>query len=144
MSASRVSVEIRRLVRNYANGCCEYCKSRDDCGSGSFNVEHILPAARSGSNELLNLAWSCSGCNSHKFVKIIGWDAVSEKLVPLFNPRSQQWPDHFYWDETLTQILGKTPTCRATIYELKMNRQQLINLRKGMILLGIHPPVDEV
>jgi hypothetical protein len=37
-------------------------------------------------------------------------------------------------------LIGKTPTGRATIQTLKLNRSGLINSRKIFVLAGLHPP----
>ncbi|MFM9950686.1 MAG: HNH endonuclease [Saprospiraceae bacterium] len=106
-------------------------------------MEHIIPSSAGGSDSLDNLAYSCNGCNAHKYIKTTAQDPVSETFVQLFNPRTQGWKEHFSWDETSTVILGNTPSGRATIEALNMNREPLIVLRKAMVLLGIHPPGDQ-
>lgn len=140
MSKKSLSNAYRIFVRTRAKGHCEYCMSRDDCSTNPFDTEHIISTAHNGTDELDNLAYACSGCNGYKFTKIEGYDTVSERFVSLFNPRTQLWNDHFFWNNTATLIVGKTPIGRATIDTLKMNRPPLINLRKAMVLLGIHPP----
>jgi hypothetical protein len=140
MSKSNISISTRRFVENRAKGYCEYCQSHKDCSTSSFNVEHIIPSFLDGTDDIENLAYSCGGCNGFKFTKINATDSVSEQLVSLFNPRLQSWNDHFAWDAASIYIIGKTPVGRATIDALKMNRLPLINLRKAMVLLGIHPP----
>lgn len=142
MPKPALSIVIRRLVRDRANGYCEYCRSHEECGTGPFNVEHIVPGSQGGSDDDANLAYSCNGCNGHKFTKTAALDFVTEQVVLLFNPRTQIWNEHFRWDETATKILGQTPTGRATVDALKMNRNQLLNLRRAMVLLGIHPPTQ--
>lgn len=140
MSKSNIPISIRRLVRERALGYCEYCFCHESFGTGPFNIEHIIPSISGGTDDLENLAFSCSGCNCHKFIKTEAIDPVSEQFVPLFNPRKQQWQEHFLWNESATEIIGSTPSGRATIGALQMNRLPLINLRKGMVLLGQHPP----
>lgn len=140
MRKSDIPVALRRLVRDRAGGYCEYCRSREDCGTGPFQVEHIIPVSSGGTDDPENLAYSCTACNGHKFTKIFGYDPVSDQMAPIFNPRSQQWSAHFQWDETATLLFGQTPTGRATIEALKMNRLPLVNLRMAMVMLGIHPP----
>lgn len=141
MSKLQLPASVRRFVRTRANGYCEYCISQEDCGTGPFNIEHIIPPILGGTDKPENLAYACSGCNAYKFIKIAATDPVSEESVPLFNPRTQFWREHFCWDDTATLVLGLTPTGRATIEALKMNRSPLINLRKAMVAVGIHPPV---
>ena len=95
-----------------------------------------------GGATLDNLALSCQGCNSHKYDKTEGRDPVSQKIVPLFHPRQQRWSDHFTWNEDFTFMIGLTSTGRATVAELNLNREGLINLRELLILVKKHPPKD--
>jgi hypothetical protein len=48
--------------------------------------------------------------------------------------------DHFCWNDNHTQIIGLTPTGRATVEALKMNRPGLVNMRQVLYLVGKHPP----
>jgi hypothetical protein len=61
-------------------------------------------------------------------------------MVPLYNPRQQRWQDHFCWSDNHAQIVGLTPTGRATVEALKMNRTGLVNMRQVLYLIGKHPP----
>lgn len=87
-----------------------------------------------------NLAFSCQGCNNHKYNKTEAEDPVTGITAPLFNPRKEFWNDHFSWNEDYAEIMGSTPTGRATVEALKLNRENLVALRKGLFLLGEHPP----
>ena len=51
------------------------------------------------------------------------------------------WQDHFSWDKSKTEIIGKTAIGRATITALKMNRSSLVRVRTMWIKLGEHPPI---
>jgi hypothetical protein len=62
-------------------------------------------------------------------------------LVPLFHPRNQPWSDHFSWNDDFTIIIGITPTGRATVETLSLNREGLVNLRRILYQAGEHPPV---
>ena len=42
--------------------------------------------------------------------------------------------------EDYTIIIGLTPTGRATVEALQMNRRGLVNLRQALFALGKHPP----
>lgn len=83
---------------------------------------------------------SCIGCNYNKSIKTELFEPISQQTVPLFNPRTMVWNDHFMWDETTTTIIGITAIGRATIEALKLNRQEVKNLRFALISIGIHPP----
>jgi hypothetical protein len=65
---------------------------------------------------------------------------VTQEEVPLFHPQTQSWTDHFSWNEEATQIVGLTPTGRATIDALKMNRQQIFRVRRMWVAMKEHPP----
>ena len=67
-------------------------------------------------------------------------DPLSGLISPLFNPLTMNWHDNFMWDETLTVIIGKTGIGRATVEALKLNRQQVKNLRRALISIDQHPP----
>jgi hypothetical protein len=137
-----ISVEVRRAVFERARWLCEYCRSPEAIGTVSFQIEHIVPHISGGSSEILNLACSCPGCNSHKAMRVTATDPATGTTVPLFNPREQIWSEHFAWNENFTQIIGQTATGRATIVALLLNRRGLQNLRRVLVLDGVHPPIE--
>jgi hypothetical protein len=140
MSNQRVTAKLRRIVVERAEECCEYCRSPAAFSRQSFSVEHIIPRSRGGENGLENLALSCQGCNNHKYNKIEGLDPLSRQVVPLYNPRQQDWGEHFAWNDDCTLMLGLTPMGRATIEELKLNQKRLVNLRRVLYAMKEHPP----
>jgi HNH endonuclease len=140
MAKFYISSSIKQAIFARAQGYCEYCKSSADFTTEPFSIEHILPLSKNGSNDFLNLALACLGCNIIKSDKTEFIDPVSLQVSSLFNPRTMLWDDHFIWDYTLTSIIGKTAIGRATIEALKLNRRPLINLRRALIAIGEHPP----
>ena len=57
--------EIREyLSEKFGHKCC-YCGKSEGEGH-KFEVEHIIPKSRGGSNRISNLAWSCHDCNKEK------------------------------------------------------------------------------
>lgn len=133
-------VAIQRAVIERAENRCEYCQSHADYATETFAVEHIRPRSRGGTNELDNLALSCSGCNGRKYIKTEAPDPADGAMVPLFNPREDRWQDHFCWSDDYLRIVGITPTGRATIEALQMNRPGLVNMRQLLYAIGKHPP----
>lgn len=89
-----------------------------------------------------NLAYSCQGCNNRKYVNTEAIDPVSGQLVPLYDPRKQDWNEQFVWNDDFTLILGATPTGRATIERLQLNREGVVNLRHVLGIVGQHPPPE--
>ncbi|MEL7355730.1 MAG: hypothetical protein AAFN40_04110 [Cyanobacteria bacterium J06560_6] len=61
-------------------------------------------------------------------------------MVSFFHPRQQSWSDHFDWSTDPTQVVGKTSCGRATVEALSLNRTGVINLRRLLIIAGLHPP----
>lgn len=140
MPRPRITSQQRRLVTERGQGYCEYCLIPADFATESFSVEHIIPLAEGGDNTLSNLALACQGCNGHKYTKMVAPDPLDGISVTLYHPRMHLWHEHFSWSKDYTQIIGLTPTGRATIEALKMNRQNLLNLRRALYMLGEHPP----
>jgi len=135
-----LSKEIRNLVFERAKFTCEYCFSLEQYSSSPFNVEHIIPLSKSGTNDIENLALACHGCNLYKYNKMFGFDEESGLLYPLYNPRQVEWKSHFKWNEDFTMILGITPIGRATVETLRLNRFRLLNQRFVFRLVDLHPP----
>jgi 5-methylcytosine-specific restriction endonuclease McrA len=57
-------------------------------------VDHVIAEEHGGQTTLDNLALSCTVCNRRKGSDIGSLDPDSGTLIPLFNPRTQQWSDH--------------------------------------------------
>ncbi len=127
-------------VKERAGYVCEYCRSQSGFSSQPFAIEHIAPFIAGGKTILSNLAFACQGCNGHKFTHTTGHDPITREKVSLYHPRQQKWNEHFTWNEDFTLIIGKTPTGRATVELLQLNREGCINLRKALFVYGKHPP----
>jgi hypothetical protein len=140
MPEGRRGNSLREEVRSRARGCCEYCRSQERFATHAFSVEHILPLQAGGGDDQANLALACQGCNNHKYTKTESLDPATGTLVPLFHPRRQRWNEHFVWSYDFARILGLTPTGRATVETLRLNREGLVNLRAVLFELGEHPP----
>ncbi len=135
-----IAVSVRQMVAERANWRCEYCQSPENMAPQSFTLEHIVPSSQGGSDEPENLAYACQGCNGSKYVKTEAQDPITKIVVPLFNPRVQNWNDHFSWGKIFTIVVGITPTGRATVFALKLNRKKLVMLREALVFFGTHPP----
>ena len=68
-----------------------------------------------------------------------GVDPESREETLLFNPRQDAWNEHFKFDAGRFQLLGTTPTGRATIDQLKMNTSYQIQARKYWVEAGLYP-----
>ena len=134
------SNDLRKAVAERAGRVCEYCRSQEKYSPDPFVLEHIIPTSKRGENSIDNLAYSCQGCNSFKYNHIEGVDPANGIIASLFNPRNQSWDEHFTWNDGYSEIIGLTPTGRATIERMKLNRHGVINLRKVLFRAGLHPP----
>jgi hypothetical protein len=132
----------RRDVERRAKGCCEYCQSPAKYATQTFSLDHIVPRSQGGKVSLDNLALACQGCNNHKYNKTQSRDPLTDQRVDLFHPRQQRWRDHFTWDERFELVIGLTATGRATVEALKLNRPELVNLRRLLYAAGEHPHPD--
>ncbi len=140
MSSNYVSAEIRKRILALSNKLCEYCKSPKDFSTDLYAFDHIIPVALGGKTVFINMAYSCGGCNSYKNQKIAGFDEVENIEVSLFHPRIQNWDEHFTWSDDFTKVIGITAIGRATINTLKLNRQEVMNFRRVLVLADEHPP----
>jgi hypothetical protein len=126
-------------VAQRARRRCEYCRAPEEVFNFPFEVEHLFPQSRGGSDELDNLALSCHACNRFKSDFTTGYDAVTQQETLLFHPRHDVWSEHFRVDTETFQIVGLTPAGRATITRLQMNRHAQMNARRRWLQLSLFP-----
>jgi len=107
-----------------------------------MHLDHIVPEALGGPTEEDNLWLACPQCNGHKSDRTTALDPVSGQTVPLFDPRHQEWNQHFAWVDSATRALGLTPIGRATAVALQLNRPILVRARRRWVGAGWHPPGD--
>jgi hypothetical protein len=60
--------------------------------------------------------------------------------VPLFNPRQDDWSEHFEWSADGLQVIGLATVGRATVEALALNRERVIHIRAADQIVGRHPP----
>lgn len=135
-----VAVELRRQVRERFSDCCAYCRTAESLTVVTFEIEHIIPRAAAGESTLDNLCLSCPTCNRCKADRLQAVDPLAKNEVSLFHPCRDTWSDHFAWNDQGTEIVGLTAIGRATIVAFRMNRPQLVRLRRMWVVLGEHPP----
>lgn len=121
---------IRAAVAERATHCCEYCLLARVDYSWPFHVEHIIPRQHGGDDSLDNLAYACPRCNRYKGPNLTAIDPETGRITPLFNPRNQNWPDHFQLIEDYIQ--GITEAGRTTVRLLRMNAENRRDLRREL------------
>lgn len=130
----------RTRIAEAAQYRCGYCLLQERVSGIALSIEHIIPKAQGGSDDDANLWLSCRTCNEKKGVRTEAVDPVTTTPVPLFNPRTQAWDDHFYWSAEGTQIVGKTPIGRAAVVALDLNDELRVRARWIWVRAGWHPP----
>jgi hypothetical protein len=136
--SSRISVRLAREVRSRAGDVCEYCLLPQNFQEATFHIDHVVPLARGGETTFENLALACVTCSLRKAARVRAKDPKSGRLVPLFDPRSGDWDDHFAITKA-ARIAGRSPTGRATIDALAMNRPAVIAIRQELVRLNCFP-----
>ncbi len=126
-----------QLVWVRAGDRCEYCRLRQAFDPVPFQVDHIIAQQHRGQTIEANLALACFSCNRRKGPNIASLDGTTGAIVPLFNPRADVWESHFEWQGPT--LVGLSPTGRATIHVLGINRDFRIALRRSLIREGVFP-----
>jgi len=143
MPHEHVPAETARRVREAAGKRCGYCLSPQHLVFARLEIEHIFPRSKGGTSAEANLWLGCPLCNGHKADRTAAVDPETGAEVPLFNPRTQRWSDHFRWSDDGLRILGLTPIGRATAAALHLaDDPDALLVRSYWILAGWHPPQD--
>lgn len=127
------------LVADRAEHRCEYCHAPELVFNFPFEVEHIIPTSKQGSNDDSNLALSCRSCNLRKGNRTSGNDPTTQVETPFFHPRQELWNDHFDPSPITGEISGLTETGRTTIYYLDMNSAPQLAARQLWIQWNLFP-----
>lgn len=135
---SLISLRMRDAVVARAGNRCEYCGLSQLGQEATFHVDHVVPRAADGATSLENLALACVSCSLRKGARQWATDPVTAAEVDLFNPRRDSWSQHFSWGGPL--VVAQTPTGRATVAALALNRPLAVAIRQEEAWLGRHPP----
>jgi hypothetical protein len=76
------------------------------------------------------LALTCWRCNRYKGTDLGSFDPQTGTFSFLFNPRTQQWTEHFMMEEH--QILGLIREGRTTVKLLKFNSDERLTERQRL------------
>jgi hypothetical protein len=135
---SDLSPDLRAEVVLRAGNRCEYCGLSQLGQEAAFHIDHVVPRAAGGPTVAENLALACVSCSLRKWAKQTAADPESGEDVALFNPRTQAWPAHFRWEGV--RVVPLTPTGRATVAALALNRPLILAIRQEEAARGRHPP----
>jgi hypothetical protein len=125
------------LVTERANGRCEYCLVPQTAVFVPHQPDHIIAEQHGGQTDSDNLALACIHCNRRKGPNIASIEPLSNELTFLFNPRTQQWQEHFLLDAAAIQPL--TAVGRVTINVLQLNSPERLEVRQALIEEGDYP-----
>ncbi|QEH35631.1 HNH endonuclease [Aquisphaera giovannonii] len=126
-------------VAERAGHRCEYCRAPEVIFNLPFEVEHIVPSSRGGSDEESNLALACRACNLFKSDRQHAKDEVTEEVAPLFHPRLDVWNEHFQVDRDEGSIRGPTAIGRVAVAALQRNRDVQRIARISWMKLQLYP-----
>ncbi len=143
-----VSKALYEAVRQRAKFRCEYCHYPELLSSAPLSIDHIQPQSLGGSDDLENLALACRRCNERRYNFTSGVDPKTRQKVTLFNPRQDQWSEHFIWSADGLEIMGTSLTGRATCNRLDLNDNRreepfIQNARRQWGAAKRHPPKDD-
>lgn len=128
----------RNLVWLRAKGRCEYCQLSQVHSILPHEIDHVRAKKHRGLHTMENTCIACAHCNGSKGANAAGYDPETDELVALFNPRIDDWSEHFFWDGAL--LVGKTAVARATVEVLRINDPTSVDQRVFLIKAGLFPP----
>ena len=143
MSRTRIPRLLRALVAEVERHRCAYCQSAVTIVGMPFEIDHVIPESLGGLTVRENLCLCCSPCNERKTCRTTAIDPLTGECAALFHPRRQVWSRHFRWIDDGLRIQGLTPTGRATVLALLLNRPILVTARQSWVHVGWHPPKAE-
>lgn len=127
--ATFIPAAIRRAVIKRANRRCEYCH-KPPISFVPHEIDHIIAQKHGGATALDNLAYTCFECNRYKGSDLSSLDPETNLITPLFNPRTQQWTDHFRFEEG--NIVPLSLEGRTTVFLLRLNTPERILERRTL------------
>lgn len=132
-----ISEKIKALVAKRAGNVCEYCLVHEDDLVFGCQIDHILSIKHGGETVPENLAYSCLVDNVNKGSDLGSVVPPNKKLIRFFNPRTDEWNEHF--EHSNGFINPKTKIGEATARILQFNAPERVQRRQLLILAGKYP-----
>ena len=136
MSSAYVPTRLRQRVAEAGRYRCGYCLSQEAVTGQLMETDHLFPRSLGGLTIEENLWLACSSCNDHKKNRVRAEDPKTGQLVRMFNPRYEAWEEHFEWVDGGIRVRGRTPTGRATVEALHLNRPPVVKARRAWVEVG--------
>jgi len=128
---------LRQVVVQRAGRRCEYCLLSEEGQEATFHIDHVVPTALGGPNTIGNLALACVSCSLRKGARVAVTDLLTGREVGLYNPRTDEWSQHFRWNGVYIEPLSSVG--RVTVEAMKMNRPLILAIRLEEQSLGRSP-----
>lgn len=122
-------------IRRRAQFRCEYCRYPEPHSPFRHQIDHILPDKHGGLAVPENLALACAWCNRFKGPNLAGIDPDSGVLTRLFNPRTDDWDEHFHYLGSTLE--AHTAVGRVTVQVLRINRPEAVAERRALMEEGV-------
>lgn len=137
---SYVPADLRRIVESQADRRCEYCliHEEDDTYLGC-QVDHVIAEKHGGSTSEDNLCYACTYCNRLKGSDIGSVASGTGKFTRFFNPRTDDWTDHFTVSGARIDTLTAIGEVAARI--LGFNDADRLFERQAIHVAGQYPPL---
>ena len=127
---SYIPAELRRAVVDRAARRCEYCHIREADTFLGCQVDHIIAEKHGGQTTAENLAFTCAFCNRHKGSDIGSIAPSNNEFTRFYNPRIDDWNEHFEIEEYVLKPL--TPVGETTASILQFNIEERILERRAI------------
>ncbi len=137
MSQARIPLALKAAVRERAGGRCEYCRMPEAGAFFAHEPDHVIATQHRGPTELANLALACFQCNRLKGPNLASVDPETQRILPLFNPRTDAWSLHFRTEGG--RIIPLTPIGRATAALLEFDDPDRKETRQKLSQAGRYP-----
>jgi hypothetical protein len=119
-----VPADIRRLVASRARFLCEYCLIHERDTFLGCEVDHIISEKHGGITSEDNLAYACVFCNRYKGSDIASLLPTGD-LRRFYNPRIDQWKQHFRLQGTVIVPISEIGQVTEKILNLNVTERQL-------------------
>lgn len=118
-----LSKKIRFEVFKRDSFKCQYCgRSAPDV---ILEVDHIIPVAKGGDNDIMNLITSCRDCNRGKRDKMLSDDSLLKKQkaqLDEINEKREQMEMMVEWRESLRDLLEEQTDAIENLFSVTTDR----------------------
>lgn len=131
-----ITANQRRTVRTLYSFACGYCGVTEAEVGAYLTIDHYVPKAAGGTDDISNLVYACHACNLHKSsVWELGVSALLHPLTTDISQHIEMLPDG--------SLRSLTPEGSRHIEILHLNRPPLVERRKFKRLLEILLAIEE-